>query len=155
MELIFKGRIGLFDLLQCGDDFRIHRFRRFVGHIPAVNADFSSSGVIVHRYAGMDLGHRHMGLTVFCHRFFGNDLVGQLVQGGYRFHCFFNGILSAVFVVLVACFDGFGRMAAIAVYDDLAGINAPVSDHQVGGVMVLTAGLHADTEIGFDQVILQ
>ena len=38
-------------------------------------------------------------------------------------------------------------MAAIAVYDDLAGINAPVSDHQVGGVMVLTAGLHADLSL--------
>ena len=96
-----------------------------------------------------------MGLAIFGHRFFGNDLVSQLIQCSYCFHRLFDGVLAAVLVVLIARLDGLCCMASVAVYNHLAGIYAAVSNHQIGGVMILTAGFHADAEIGLNQVILQ
>ena len=155
VELIFKRRIGLFDLLQRGNDLRVHRFRCFVGHISSVNADFGSPRIIVHRDARVYFGHRHVGLTIFCHRLFGDDLISQFIQGGHRFHGLFDCVLAAVFVVFITRFDRFGRVAAVAVYNHLARIYAAVADHQIGRMMILAAGLHADSKIRLDQVILQ
>ena len=96
-----------------------------------------------------------MGLAELRHRLLGDDLVCQMVQCRNSLHGLLDGVLAAVVVVFIAGIQRLCRVTAVTVYDDLAGIHAAVTYHQISALFIMAAGLHADAEIGVDQIIFQ